>query len=1102
MNATHANRPRSWSTIAAGLASLAALVGFAVGVPFALLRVRPHPLPERWPTISRVITMMKAGTVDSAVLPNVVAVLVWACWAGMILCVLAEIIGRSRGRTIHIPVISTGFGGLSRRWVGTIAAMIAMLLPQGVVSASPLSGRLAATSPGPRVIAAQSVGARSSLRQSAQSQDSSVDSASVFTPSNASTVSTSQTSSTSAQLSAPTSSFADQNSAVGGANDRVVVVQPGDSYWELADTLTGDGFKWRELLTANVGRTMPDGYLITEGDQMLHTGWELTVPASWGTSPAGGWHQRIVKRGDTLSKIAAAEYGSANAWHTIAADNPNVAQHPDLILPGEVLSIRDDISNRPDDAVADPLRSIEAPISADPPASPTDVSPAGVALSATIDPLAFPESSQALPEFQQLSNPRSDNDVPNNLSQNDDLPKTVAPTNDVGSDARSDGVPSLPLVGFLGVSAGLAAAVLWRLKRQRQQRHLVRLLLTPPAPLSALAHKAELSYRAVADETQLGWIDAALLLAQHRAKGTRSSVQIVCAQKGWIEIRLDHPVEATAPFEPNDRLSWKLSTAVDRDELAEPDMTFTSSPPFMLSTGDTPEGPVWIALDDIETLNVVCDDTGHGPTNTGQTNNADITNAVLASWAVQLLAVPWSQERSVVLVGAPDSIQQIAQGTHAECVPASSMINPQTWMTERATIVSFVGYDTELATMVSKQTGRIVVVTADNSIESSRVDTVTVRIDSSSLSGSVQPGDIELSAVSLAGPSQMEGIRGLIGITETVLDPSQATETGSKTPAAWDATATPVVSSTITSNWAREADTVEVIHLADPEPSVTVPIPTFDFAPVPSRSVEQVPETIDDVIARVMTRQPLELSLFAKRPDAVVDGMTPSRSVADLLMFLAVNGPVAHEDLIASVYPTRQVERAVGRQLVWRTRQFVGNVLTGGDKEIALDAAGYGLDWHRFVALTNIGHARLNHHEPDAASKCFEQALRLVRAMPWEANNDTKNGEGQWAVASGLIENVVASVTNAATALARLALDSGRPELAVWAAQHTLSAHPFPNVELVELGFEGAVHCGDHTAARNMRSLLMQARDDFDVVLSSRTVKMFDALDEPLKVGR
>ncbi len=46
-----------------------------------------------------------------------------------------------------------------------------------------------------------------------------------------------------------------------------------------------------------------------------------------------------VQSGDTLSKIAKAHYGDANAYHAIFEANKPMLKHPDKIFPGQVLRI-------------------------------------------------------------------------------------------------------------------------------------------------------------------------------------------------------------------------------------------------------------------------------------------------------------------------------------------------------------------------------------------------------------------------------------------------------------------------------------------------------------------------------------------------------------------------------------------------------------------------------------------------------------------------------------------------------------------------------------------------------------------------------------------
>ncbi|MGO1077938.1 peptidoglycan-binding protein LysM [Inquilinus sp. CA228] len=56
-------------------------------------------------------------------------------------------------------------------------------------------------------------------------------------------------------------------------------------------------------------------------------------------APAPESRFHTVKKGDTLSAIAKAEYGNANAYAKIFEANKPMLKHPDKIYPGQVLRI-------------------------------------------------------------------------------------------------------------------------------------------------------------------------------------------------------------------------------------------------------------------------------------------------------------------------------------------------------------------------------------------------------------------------------------------------------------------------------------------------------------------------------------------------------------------------------------------------------------------------------------------------------------------------------------------------------------------------------------------------------------------------------------------
>jgi nucleoid-associated protein YgaU len=66
------------------------------------------------------------------------------------------------------------------------------------------------------------------------------------------------------------------------------------------------------------------------------------VQASSSSVPADAARTYTVEAGDSLSKIAKREYGDAGKWQKIYAANQNVISNPDLIHPGQVLTIPND----------------------------------------------------------------------------------------------------------------------------------------------------------------------------------------------------------------------------------------------------------------------------------------------------------------------------------------------------------------------------------------------------------------------------------------------------------------------------------------------------------------------------------------------------------------------------------------------------------------------------------------------------------------------------------------------------------------------------------------------------------------------------------------
>ena len=72
----------------------------------------------------------------------------------------------------------------------------------------------------------------------------------------------------------------------------------------------------------------------------VRSGGSSTAPAATEpTSTIGSSRTYVVVKGDSLSKIAKREYGDANKWRAIYEANKGSIKDPDLIYPGQELTI-------------------------------------------------------------------------------------------------------------------------------------------------------------------------------------------------------------------------------------------------------------------------------------------------------------------------------------------------------------------------------------------------------------------------------------------------------------------------------------------------------------------------------------------------------------------------------------------------------------------------------------------------------------------------------------------------------------------------------------------------------------------------------------------
>jgi LysM repeat protein len=275
---------RRAGTILRGLAALAVLLALVAGVPLGLLATIGNPIPDQW-TWAQPLS-------DSALL-DVLALVAWVLWAQLALCVIVEVIaeirlatGRSADWLARVPGTFGGQQAIARTLVNAVVAI-------GVTSSAAAAGTPL-------------------LRAHVEPMAASV--APVV----------------SHQVTAPS------HAATSQVRDRAtaeVTVTRGDTLWSIAEQHLGDGLRWREIEALNEDRVMNDGATFHSARD-LHPEWVIRVPATGERGVVV-----TVRPGDSLSAIAQDRYGDASDWSRIYHANQREIDDPNLIYPGERLTL-------------------------------------------------------------------------------------------------------------------------------------------------------------------------------------------------------------------------------------------------------------------------------------------------------------------------------------------------------------------------------------------------------------------------------------------------------------------------------------------------------------------------------------------------------------------------------------------------------------------------------------------------------------------------------------------------------------------------------------------------------------------------------------------
>lgn len=296
---------RRCGEVARGLLAGLALTAVVVGLPVLLASAVGWPLPHQVPKLAEVAGALGDQRVpETATVWKILAVVLWVAWAQVVVSVAIEVAAVVRGGLVRpLPGL-----GLAHGLVAPLVTAAALAWPAG-------PARPAAAAPA--AVAAVSTPPSSAPPAPAPSSSAGAPSAATATPAAVTRAATIEHvvvhrdnlwdlakhylgdgrraeelfEANKGRPQADGSTLTDAGFLHSGwvllipldapgpdVATGEVVVQPGDTLWDLAEDHLGDGPRYQEVFEANEQRPQPDGRALVDPD-VIEPGWVLAMPA-------------------------------------------------------------------------------------------------------------------------------------------------------------------------------------------------------------------------------------------------------------------------------------------------------------------------------------------------------------------------------------------------------------------------------------------------------------------------------------------------------------------------------------------------------------------------------------------------------------------------------------------------------------------------------------------------------------------------------------------------------------------------------------------------------------------------------------------------------
>ena len=602
--------------LARGIAALLVLALLLIGAPVGLLAWVGNPWPAGGLDEIQLLT--------SRAVVGLIAVVAWAAWAQMSVCILIETVASIRGiDASRIRFATPGQQQLARILITSVAAL--------GFGASTLARAPDAHAAAPT-----------------------------------------QTATAHTQYVYSTQRVQERQQAESPAQDRQVNVHAPSTLWRLAEAHTGDGTRWRELLDLNRGVRLPDGTALTSSTQTIPVGTTLSLPVGAHSQAAGPAEKATradrphqvrmksytVKPGDTLWDIAEEKLGDPTRYPDLFDASRDTIQpggkrlvDPDHIEPGWAITIpaQSTPTNRPDTT----HEHGETQRTRGDRAAPNNSTKKADQNKHNTGELGDRMEAGREEQAPQPGPPSHTRPEASQHAPSADPSGQAKGRDDSAEEPTQSAATSWLLAGLTGSGVLLAGALLIglqeRRRRQSRARRPGRAISEPDSDLAPV----EKSIIAIGSTTAatVAWLDEALrrlAASAHEIEAPMPPVAAVELHEDIVTLHLSDEATLASPWEGTpDRLHWHCTTHLEGGDLG-PRTGWVEAPyPLLVTIGQTDDGATWL-------LN--CEELGSLSITGDPSRGRDLARHLAAQLAVN----PWSRQVDIDCIGIAVETTQLS----------------------------------------------------------------------------------------------------------------------------------------------------------------------------------------------------------------------------------------------------------------------------------------------------------------------------------------------------------------------------------------------------------------------------------------------------------